>query len=407
MISKSSTPSADALLGDLHAYRHHSDRYPDPVTTPDRPEDRPREGRPKPATPRLAPVGAARKAGLSPGSMVFIGERKLDRATIDLIRYHPDGVHERSDVPPERCSDLAREPGVSWFDVRGVHDVELIETLGRGFDLHPLTLEDLVNTTQRLKVETFPDYLFLVLKMITAGDDPNDPAALRIEHVSLVLGRTYVISFQEREGDVFDTVRARIRGGKGRIRTMGPDYLAHALIDAVVDHYFVALERIGDRIETLDNAILTDPKPEHVHEIHRLKREILRLRKAVWPLREAIGTLQRSEADQLRPDTALFWRDLHDHTVQILELVESLRDLLGGMHDTYLSSLSARMNDVMKTLTIIATVFIPLTFVAGIYGMNFERMPELAWRWGYPAVWTVMLMVGSGLILWFKRRGWF
>ncbi|GAB1487091.1 magnesium/cobalt transporter CorA [Aminivibrio sp.] len=349
-------------------------------------------------------TGYGSKAGMSPGTMIFIGERQVDNARIDIIRYDAGTVKETRDVTPEECGDCLNTPGVTWINVNGIHNIGLIESLGKYFDLHPLTLEDIVNTTQRPKVEEFPKYVYAVLKMMTFDEGTN---RLDIEHVSLILGEKYVISFQEDEGDVFDSVRERIRNAKGRIRSLKADFLAYTLMDAAVDHYFLAIERIGDRIEEMDDTILLRPKPEDIQEIHQMKREILSFRKAVWPLREEVGALEKSETPLIRPETKVFLRDLYDHIIQIIDMVETFRDILGGIHDTYLSGVSNRMNEIMKVLTIISTIFIPMTFIAGVYGMNFQYMPELKWPGGYYLVWGIMLAIALTLIVFFKRRKWF
>ena len=342
------------------------------------------------------------KSGMAPGTMVFVGERKQDTTRIDIMQYNEDSFTEQYDVEMTRCPEV-KASGITWINVNGVHEVSLIETLGKCFDLHQMTLEDIVNTTQRPKIEEFPHYLFIVLKMI----DFNEAAAtLSIEHVSLILLKNCVISFLEDEGDVFDTVRARIRGGTGRSRSLKADYLAYSLMDAVVDHYFLTVERLGDRIEEIDEQILTEPRAEDIREIHHLKRDILHLRKAVWPFREAAGAIARSESPLLCAETRVFWRDLHDHAIRIIDMAEMSREILGGIHDTYLSSISNRMNEIMKMLTIISTIFIPLTFVVGVYGMNFEHMPELKWRYGYGLIWVVMLAVAGGLFVYFMRKKW-
>ncbi len=335
--------------------------------------------------------------------MVFIGEQRQEKARIDLIRYSETALDELRGASPEQCTAFAKYPGIIWMNVSCVHDLDLMETLGKSFDLHSMTLEDIVNTTQRPKVEEFPKYLFIVLKMMTFSDVAG---RLVIEHVSLILGENYVLSFLEDEGDVFDTVRERIRTAVGRIRSLKADYLAYSLMDAVVDQYFLIVERIGDRIEDIDEQILTEPKPEHISEIHRLKRDILKLRKAIWPFREAVGKIVKSGSSVVDAETAIFWRDLHDHIIQIIDMAETCRDILGGLHDTYLSSISNRMNEIMKMLTIISTIFIPLTFIVGVYGMNFEQMPELKWHFGYCAVWGLMLAIAFGLFLYFKRKRW-
>ncbi len=346
---------------------------------------------------------ASAKAGLSPGTPVFIGEQKLDTATVEVIEYDDTHLERLRGVPLAACIEQAKSTAVTWINVNGVHDVSLIEALGKGLDLHPLTREDIVNTAQRPKAEEFPGYLYVVLKMLSLDDATGQ---VRSEHVSLVLGEHFVISFQEQEGDVFDAVRGRIQSARGRIRTMKADYLAYALMDAVVDHYFTVIERIGDRIDELEAQVLADAGPDVMHEVHRLKRDMLTLRRAVWPLREEVAMLEKSDSPLIRTGTRVFLRDLYDHAIQVIDMVETFRDLLGGLHDTYLSRVSNRMNEIMKVLTIIATTFIPLTFVAGIYGMNFEHMPELKWPWGYGLAWGVMIMVAGGMLVYFRRKKW-
>lgn len=343
------------------------------------------------------------KAGLPPGTMMFIGEEETNKARVDLMDYNESQLEELHDVSVDRCGAPSRNPGVRWINVNGIHNINLIESLGKCLDLHPLTLEDIVNTAHRPKIEEFPGYIYGVLKMISYDETEN---RAEIEHVSLVLGENCVVSFQEKDGDVFDTVRERLRTAKGRIRSMKADYLAYALMDAVVDNYFLAVERIGDRIEDLDDQMLANPKPDDMQPLHQLKRDILSIRKAVWPLREEVGAMDKSESALIRPETKVFLRDLYDHTLQIIDMVETFRDILGTVHDTFLSSMSNRMNEVMKVLTTIATIFIPLTFIAGVYGMNFEYMPELKWRWGYFLVLGVMLGIGLGMIGYFRKKKW-
>jgi magnesium transporter len=344
------------------------------------------------------------KSGMAPGTPVFIGERKRDHTRVDIIDFNEMHVHELADTGLDQCAALARTPTVTWINISGVHDMGIIESLGRHFNLHPLTLEDIVNTTQRPKVEESPGYTFVVLKMLVYKEQP---ARVEEEHVSLILGENYVISLLEDEGDVFDNVRERIRNNKGRIRKMPADFLAYSLMDAVVDHYFLVVEGLGDSIDEIDDRILLAPQQGDIQAIHRLKRDMLKLRKAVWPLREEIGALEKTDSPLIRHDTRMFLRDLYDHTIQVIDMVETNRDILAGMHDAWLSSNSNRMNEIMKVLTIIATIFIPLTFIVGLYGMNFDNMPELRWHWGYHAVWGMMLVVAGGMLLWFRRKGWF
>lgn len=342
------------------------------------------------------------KAGLSPGTPVFIGERKQEHTRLDMIRYTPEQVEEFNDVNVAQCTPPSG-PGVTWINVFGIHDVALIGALGERFGIHPLTLEDIVNTAQRPKAEEFDDYFFVVLKMMTYNEAHHE---IEIETVSMVLGKGFVISFQEREEDAFESARDRIRTAKGRIRKLAADYLAYALMDAVVDAYFVALERIGDHIELIEDEIVADPVPAHMQELHRLKREILFLRKSVWPLREEISSLLKTESPLIQEGTRVYLRDVYDHTIRVIDMVETCRDILSSMHDTYLSSVSNRMNEVMKVLTIIATIFIPLTFVVGVYGMNFKFMPELQWHWGYFGIWAFMIALSVGMIVYFRKRRW-
>ncbi|MEE4605904.1 MAG: magnesium/cobalt transporter CorA, partial [Desulfobacteraceae bacterium] len=253
------------------------------------------------------------------------------------------------------------------------------------------------------KVEDFDDYDYIVLKMLTYDEDQTHITA---EQVSFILGPHYLISFQETEGDVFNFVRERIRKAKGRIRKSGCDYLVYALIDAIVDHYFLVLEKLGEKIELLEEDLLGDTQTENLQSIHHLKREMIFFRKQVWPIREILSTLMKEEGSLIQETTQIFIRDLYDHTIQVMDTIESFRDVLSGLQDLYLSTLSNRMNEVMKVLTIMATIFIPLTFIAGIYGMNFEYMPELKWPWAYPVLWILLIAIFVFMIFWFKRKKW-
>jgi len=343
-------------------------------------------------------------AGSSPGTVVYIGEVKDIPVTVSRMFYCPERVEEQTEVlNGPSCVLPGADSGVVWFNVDGVHDECHLKALGESFKLHPLVVEDVVNTTQRPKSEDFEKYIFVTLKMITYDAKQREIVP---EHVSLILGHNYVVSFLENPGDVFDPVRARIRSGKGRIRKLGADYLMYALLDAVVDHYFEVLEQIGDDIEGVEEEVVERPTKDTLRSIHRLKRELVYLRRAVWPLREAIGSLVRDECDLIKRDTDVFLRDLYDHTVQAIDTVETSRDIVSGMLEVYLSSLSNRMNEVMKVLTVMSSIFIPLTFIVGIYGMNFEDMPELKLGWGYPAVLLFMAGVAATLLGLFRRRGW-
>lgn len=345
----------------------------------------------------------SKKKGLPPGSLVHVGEKKTETVRITIIDYNKSQFQEKEAKKIEECFPFKDKPTVTWINIDGIHEPEVIERIGAHFKLHPLLLEDILNTEQRPKTEDFKDYLFTVLKMLYYDEKENKISA---EQVSLILGPNFVISFQEREGDVFSPIRERVRNGKGRIRNMGADYLAYALIDAIVDNYFVILEKLGEKIEGMEEELVTNPRPETLQLIHSLKREMIFLRKSVWPLREIISKLERAESLLIKKSTVIYLRDVYDHTIQVIDTIETFRDMLSGMLDTYLSSVSNRMNEVMKVLTIIATVFIPLTFIAGIYGMNFRYMPELEWPLGYPLVWLVIITVTIIMFFYFKRKRW-
>ena len=343
------------------------------------------------------------KRGLPPGASVFVGQRRTEPVRITIIDYDQEEMSERQAESADECIAFKDKAGVTWINVDGLHEARLVESLSEGFGLHPLVREDILNTGQRPKLEDYGDYLYTVLKMLRWDPERNE---IIIEQVSLILTANCVISFQEKPGDVFDPIRERLRSGKGRIRNCGADYLAYCLFDAVVDGYFSVLERMGDKIESVESVLVTRPAPETLGEIHSLKTEALFLRKSVWPLREVISGLERTESQLVTESTHVYLRDVHDHCVQVIDTMETFRDMLGGMLDTYLSSVSNRMNEVMKVLTIIATIFIPLTFIAGVYGMNFKNMPELDWRWGYAGVWVVMMAVLVSMLVYFRKKKW-
>ena len=343
----------------------------------------------------------SKKTGLSPGTLIHIGEKRAEIVTMTLFNYAGARCDERvvADVnelcPPD-------DETVSWVDVGGVHKVEILESFGKHFGLHSLLLEDIANTDQRPKLDDYETYFFLVMKMLTTSEQGN----IVVEQVSFVLGRNYVLSFQENGTDVFHTVRDRLRGGKGRLRQNGSDYLLYALIDAIVDQYFEVLEMLGERIEALQERVIADPKPDILKDIHALKQQLLFVRRAVWPLREAINVLSRSECPFLHESTKIFIRDVYDHVVQIVDTIETLREMVSASLDIYLSSVSYRLNAVMRVLTVITTIFMPLTFIAGIYGMNFEYMPELKWAWGYPMALAVMGVVAGVMLAGFRLKKW-
>ncbi len=347
--------------------------------------------------------GAHIKAGQPPGTALFIGRRIMQEIRISYIRYNANLYEEKESTTPEECAGLCRSSDVVWINVEGIHDTKIIEKIGELFNLHALTIEDIVNTMQRPKFEDFDSYLFIVLKMLSYS---NINTGMQPEQVSVILGENFVITFQERPGDVFDAVRECIRGCRGRIRKAGADYLAYALIDAVVDSYFQILETIGDQIEAVEDRVILEQEPDTISKIHRFKRAMLFMRRTVWPLREEIALLEKSGSDLVKEPTALFFRNLYDHTIQVIDTVETYRDIISGMHDTYLSSINNRMNEVMKILTILATIFIPLTFITGIYGMNFRYMPELHWEYGYYGALGLMLVIAIAMLVNFRKKKW-
>ena len=345
----------------------------------------------------------SKKRGLPPGTPVYIGEKEVEAVRITVMNYDSEEFLEKQLEKVEECFPIKNEPSVTWINISSIHDEGFVRALGDRFGLHPLVEEDILNTDQRPKMEDFTDYIYIVLKMLQWDGDNGE---IVIEQVSLVIGSNFVISFQEREGDVFESIRDRIRTGKGRIRKMGADYLAYSLVDAIADGYFMVLERLSDKIESVEAELISSPGQRTLQEIHWLKREGLFVRKSVWPLREVVHGMGRAESSLISDATSLYLRDVYDHTVQVIDTMETFRDMLTGMLDTYLSSLSIRMNEVMKVLTIIATIFIPLTFIAGVYGMNFKNMPELDWRWGYSMVLAIMAAVAAGMVLYFRRKKW-
>ncbi|UCG66906.1 MAG: magnesium/cobalt transporter CorA [Deltaproteobacteria bacterium] len=345
----------------------------------------------------------SKKAGLAPGTLVHDGDKKVEKAKITIIDYDATQFQEKELDTIEECFPFKDTPTVTWINIDGLHEVQIIEKIGKHFSIHPLVLEDILHSGQRPKMEDFEDHIFLVVKMFYYDEKNNE---IKMEQVSLLLGSNFVISFQEREGDIFNPIRERIRNHKGRIRRMKADYLGYALLDTIVDNYFIILEKIGEDIENMEEELVTRPTPETLQTIHNLKRELIVLRKSIWPLREVVNSLERGESPLINEATGVYLRDVYDHTIQVIDTIETFRDMVSGMLDIYLSSISNKMNEVMKVLTIIATIFIPLTFVAGIYGMNFEFMPELKWHWGYFAALLVMVAVAVIMVFYFRRKRW-
>ena len=351
----------------------------------------------------------SKSKGLAPGSLIHIGEKKTEKIRISIIDYDEKKVEEKEIKTIDECFPFKKKPTTTWINIDGLHEIEIIEKIGGHFEIHPLVLEDILNTDQRPKMEDFDKYIFFVLKMLYTEEKNQE---IHGEQVSIILGKNFVISFQEGIGDVFDSIRGRIRSGKTRIRKRGADYLAYALIDAIVDGYFSILEKIGEKIENMEEELISNPTPKTLQQIYNLKREMIYIRKLVWPLREVLNNLLREESKIIKDTTHIFLRDLYDHTIQVIDTIETFRDLISGMLDMYMSSVSNKMNEVMKVLTIFAAIFIPLTFIAGIYGMNFDpgaspfNMPELGWDWGYPAIWIVLISVAVIMLIYFRRKKW-
>ena len=344
-----------------------------------------------------------KKAGLPPGTLVYTGEKVHEPVSITVIDYDEKDYDEREISSFDECLLLRDKPSVTWINVCGISQVANLEKLGECFNLHPLVLEDILNIDQRPKIEDYEDYLYIVLKTIQHGGQTDD---ITVNQISIILGRNYVISFQEGDGNLFAPIRERLVAAKGRIRKAGPDYLAYSLIDLVVDHYFVVLETFAENIELLEDAVVGRPTPTTLQDVHRLKNDMIILRKSLWPLREVIARLEKRESPLIEDPTSVYFNDVYDHTIIAIDAVETYRDILSGMLDIYLSSVSHRLNEVMKVLTIIATIFMPLTFIVGLYGMNFKHMPELEWRLGYFLVLGFMALVAITMLLIFKKKRW-
>lgn len=362
--------------------------------------------------PRSVRTTLSRKVGLPPGTPVYTGTPPDGPVRIRMVQYGVDFYEERLNVSLDEVAQVAGTRSNKWIDVEGIHDVDVVLRLCEIFHIHLLTTEDIVHVGMRPKAEEYDDYFFVVTEMLnvtpeSVADDDRIPR-LKAEQISILFGERYVLTFQERPGDVWDPVRRRLRGdvGTGRTRRMGSDYLAYALLDAVVDHYFVVLDTIGDEIEDIEEIALDDLGADVVPRIHDLKRQLLLLRKTVWPLREVSGALGRTECRAVNASTGPYLRDLHDHVVQAIETTELYRESSVALLELYLAGTSNRLNQVMKMLTVLTAVFIPVTFVAGIYGMNFDNMPELHWKYGYHVTLAVMAGLVAAMLGYFRRQGW-
>ncbi|PLV56691.1 magnesium/cobalt transporter CorA [Thermotoga sp. SG1] len=347
---------------------------------------------------RVLPI----KKGLPPGTLVYTGKHRED-FEIEVMSYSPEEFREFRTANVEDVLSFKDSMATTWINIVGVHRTDVVERIGEHFGIHPLVLEDILNVNQRPKIEFFDEYVFLVLKMITYDENSSE---LISEQVSLILTKNCVLTFQEKKGDVFEPVRERIRHNKGVIRKRKSDYLLYSLVDALVDNYFVLLERIDDETEILEKEVLEMSAEDTVQKIYLLKRNLIELRKTIWPLREILNAITKGESSLIKEETLPYFKDVYDHTIRIADTVETFRDIVSGLLDVYLSNMSNKTNEVMKVLTIIATIFMPLTFIAGIYGMNFEYMPELGWKWGYPVVLIVMGVIAFWMVVYFKKKKW-
>ena len=352
-----------------------------------------------PSRPDAAPDPRMQKVGQPPGVLVHVGRVKVAEPRVDYLTYNETELTRHSGLP----SGPPPEGQTAWFNLYGLQDTALLAHLGQCFDLHPLVLEDILNTEQRPKLELYDGYLFLVSRLLRPSEDGS---CLVADQVNFVLGRGWLITVQEQPTGLFANVRERLLANHVQQRRGGADYLLYSLLDALVDHHFLLIERMGDQIEELEDALVARPDPERITSIYDRKRELLQLRRAMWPLRESLNGLVRDDGDFLLDETQLYVRDLYDHTVQAIESIEALRDQLSGLLDVFVSLTSNRLNQDMRVLTVITTIFMPLTLISSIYGMNFDHMPELHWRWGYFVALGAMAAIGVGLGVFFWRRKW-
>lgn len=345
----------------------------------------------------------SQKTGLSPGSLIHIGSRYTEKSKINIIYYNETFFEEKeiSSITDFHIEKDKKE--ITWLNIDGLQDIKLCEDIGKLFSLHPLVLEDILNTDQRPKMEDYGDYIYIVVKNFYRQEGED----LLSDQISIILGNDVILSFQEKESGLFESIKEKIRKDKGRIRKEGADYLAYSIVDNIVDNYFAVLENLEEKIDDVEDDLVSKPNSDTLQNIHFLKKQLILLRKSLWPLREAIGSLDRSASLLINKSTGIYFKDIYDHTIAIIDTVETFRDMLSGMLDIYLTSISNRLNEVMKVLTIIATIFMPLSFIAGVYGMNFKYMPELELHWGYFGVLGIMLVITLLMLIYFKKKKWF
>ncbi len=357
--------------------------------------------------PRFSPtrfkkIRSSKKPGSAPGTIAHVGKKVLNDIIINIHDYDLTHLTVKKIDEIEECKPFVATEAVTWVQVMGLHDIDTLKKLWDEFDFHPLVQEDIVNTNQRPKVEIYGEQIFIVLKMIRIENN-----VIEHEQVSILLGKNFVFSFQESDNPFFDAIKVRLEMEQTRLRKGGTDYTAYALMDTIVDYYFTVLEELSIQIDEIEDELMLDVEQEHLKSIHNLRRELIRIRKSIWPLRDSLNSLLRDDYPLIKSETKLYIRDVYDHLVQAIDNVDNFREMVSSLHDMYMTNISNKMNEVMKVLTIIATIFIPLTFIAGIYGMNFNYMPELAWKWSYPIVWVGMLIVTAFMIYYFRKKKWF
>lgn len=344
-----------------------------------------------------------KKPGLSPGTLIHVGEKSIGAVSISLIDYDAHKLVEKKDATLKECLISLNSPSLTWINISGIHDSRTIETIGRHFGLHPLLLEDIMSSGQQSKLDNYKDTIYIVVRQLIYNNKKQD---VEDEQVSIILGKNFVISFLESHNNVFAPIYERLQNPKGRMRQRGSDYLCYALVDCLVDNYFLILEKVDDKLESLEGELFHNSTADTLKKMHHVKRELILLRKAVWPMREVISSFRRIDSPLIQDSTKLYIQDIYDHTIQAIDTIESLRDITSGMLDIYLSNLSQRMNEIMKVLTIVATIFVPLTFIASLYGMNFKHIPELDWEWGYYATLATMITIFFAMLYYFKRKQW-
>ncbi|WP_339734758.1 magnesium/cobalt transporter CorA [uncultured Gimesia sp.] len=353
-------------------------------------------------------AGVSKKVGMPPGSLIHVGDFDEEETRISVIDYGRIDLEEPVVETVEDLLKFREKDSITWVCLEGLKNVEITELIGKYFDIHPLVLEDILNTHQRPKFEEFDDYLYIVLKGLSLQHRDSSSGEFRVEYeqISILVLNDFVFTFKERKDDLFVPLIQRIRNSSGRIRSLGSDYLTYALLDTIVDQNFVLLDSMDERIDAIEEELLANPTSETLMAIQRLKRELIDIRRSTSPQRELLSAILRSDHGLISEKIHIYYRDVFDHVLRITESVDSYRDMLGGLLDIYVSSVSNKMNEIMKILTVFASIFIPLTFIAGIYGMNFEYMPELKWKWSYPALWVVFVTIPTVLLVYFKKKKW-